>query len=107
MGYNSTLRKQLGAQPGQILDHRDRNYRNNLPHNIRLVTSSVNNFNKDPDHRSRTGVRGVMPSKKGRFNWIAYINKNKKRIATKRFETFEEAVSWRRMKELQYYGENL
>ena len=62
-----------------------------------MLKMSLNEIRKD----NTSGVKGVNWS--NRFNkWVARIQYDKKRIG-KSFETFEEAVEWRKEMEKKYH----
>jgi hypothetical protein len=68
--------------------------------NLRVVTSSENNYNKETSNNS--GYRGVR--KNGR-KYIAYIRYNKQRFIEKGFNTVEEAALAYNELALKYYGD--
>jgi HNH endonuclease len=52
-----------GRDPIGLIDHRDRNKRNNKIRNLRDVSHGINRQNGPPMLRSNTsGIRGVVPS---------------------------------------------
>jgi len=67
----------------KYIDHIDRNKLNNKLCNLRWVTASENNYNKDEYKVSnKTGYKGIYYSKK----------ENRYRYKNKRYKTLEEAV---------------
>jgi hypothetical protein len=66
-----------------VIDHIDRNKRNNKISNLRSVTSQQNNFNRI--------CRGAFYNKLNK-NWRAQIKTNGKTISLGSFKTEEEAI---------------
>lgn len=92
-----------GKKNGLIVDHIDRNPKNNLENNLRLVTISQNNYNKKVACDSSSKIIGVSETEDG--TWHYYINvENGKRIG-KIVKTFQEAVYNRLLLEKQYLEE--
>jgi hypothetical protein len=79
-------------------DHIDRNPLNNQRTNLRLVTRTQNQYNKDPQTNNTSTVTGVHYCIRDR-KWIARISKNRKRIVIGYFDSFEEAVQARKRRE--------
>lgn len=77
----------LKANKGEIVDHKDRNKANNSRENLRIVSKSVNNFNRDVINKFG---RGIYFDKSGnRFRaCISYKNKT---IKLGSFKTEKEA----------------
>lgn len=67
----------MGAKKGEEVDHIDKNVLNNTRSNLRLVSRSKNNQNRNIFKNNKSGYQGVV-EKNGR--WYAKINVNKKRI---------------------------
>lgn len=59
--YTMMHRLIMNAPPGQRVDHKDRNTRNNRRENLRFCSASQNQFNQGP--RSNTGYKGVTKVK--------------------------------------------
>lgn len=49
----------LNAQPGQVVDHRNRNGLDNTRANLRVCTALQNNYNRFQQARNKTGYKGV------------------------------------------------
>lgn len=64
-------REILGVQPGQLVDHADKDGLNNTRANLRPCTQSLNNANAAMKV-ARSGYRGVYPSTRGQ-RWRARI----------------------------------
>jgi len=92
------------APEGLEWDHIDRNKLNNRRDNFRLVTSRVNQYNKNLQSNNKTGYKGVSPNNRtGGFN--AQIHDlNGKGINLGRYETIEEAIKARKEGEKKYWG---
>lgn len=65
----------LGARPGQIVDHCDRDGLNNRNSNLRLATAGQNRANSSKDHDNRSGFKGVSWAKTSN-RWLAQIVKD-------------------------------
>lgn len=76
---------------GMLVDHIDRNTRNNRIENLRLVTIDQNNKNKTIRKDSTTGLKGVIEHKGRKTPFRAIITVNKKVIRSKYYETKEKA----------------
>ena len=86
-----------GEEPPPIVDHTDRNIKDNRWENLRAATKSQNNINS-------TVKRGVCFDK-SRNKWVAQVKKNGKRVYVKRFDTEQEAVTARAIVARQLFGE--
>lgn len=69
----------IGATPGQIVDHLDRNGLNNISVNLRLSTHPQNCCNRDKQENNTSGFKGVSWHKKT-GKWRAEIMSHGKRI---------------------------
>lgn len=85
----------LNAPKGAIVDHKNRVKTDNRLCNLRFVTKSENNINRD-------GVVGVYFDSKGN-RWRASISINGTAIKLGSFKTKEEATEIRRRAELKYF----
>lgn len=101
-----------------VIDHIDRQNWNNHPSNLRLVSSSKNNINRNFYIAKSEGVIGVRWDVESK-NWRAYVNVDHKQIVKvftprKLFPElpleqskqlcFDLAVKWRREMESVYYA---
>lgn len=95
------------AEKNLIVDHKNRNQLDNRMDNLRITTYSQNGFNKSIPTNNTSGYRGIRSvgdSSKSKFQ--AYITYNRKQIS-KYCSTLEEALIWRKQKELELFGENV
>lgn len=96
-GYVWMHREIMDAAPKDIIDHRDHNGLNNQRMNLRIATSSQNNFNSPLhcyDKKNKTGFRGVFLVASGR-GYRARIKVNGRQIYSAKFNTPEEAaIAW-------------
>lgn len=84
-----------------IIDHKNRNTFDTRLENLNIVTPLENAQNANIRKDNTSGVKGVNWCK--RFEkWHARIQFNNKRIG-KYFDTFEEAVEWRKEKEIELH----
>lgn len=84
-----------------IIDHKNRNTFDTRLENLNIVTSLENAQNATIRKDNTSGVKGVNWCKK-RGKWRSRIQFNNKRIG-EYFNTFEEAVAWRKEKEKEYH----
>ena len=89
-----------GYEEGLEIDRVD-NSRGYDPNNCRWVSKSVNEYNRGIFKNNTTGRTGV--ARKGK-KYIAYIDKNKKRMNLGTFGTVEEAAAARETAEIRIYG---
>lgn len=86
------------------IDHVDRNPLNNRKSNLRLCSSSQNNYNRPRYKTNKSGYSGVY-WKKDRNKWTAYINVEGKRIHLGHFSCRKKAINARIQAEHLYYRE--
>jgi hypothetical protein len=77
-----------GKRPSGVIDHKDRNPRNNRLDNLREASSSQNAFNSKIHSNNKSGATGV--SWRG-VKWEARIGKDYKLIHIGTFDSFEDA----------------
>lgn len=87
-----------GCPPAGMLDHIDRDIRNNRISNLREASEQQNNQNKRPYRNSRTGVKGIGWSAQSR-KWRARIQANGRVHSLGLFSSFEEALQARQTAE--------
>ncbi|AMV42275.1 HNH endonuclease signature motif containing protein [Paraburkholderia caribensis] len=93
------------APDGYVIDHVDRNARNNALSNLRLATPSENlrNNNRKP---GKSGYRGIIERSEGYEAWLRIQRQGQIKVKEKAFfHTLEQALHWRKTKEKQYFGE--
>lgn len=76
----------------EVIDHIDRNRKNNHVSNLRIVSWADNarNRTKEGESASRTNISWSLEKRK----WKAYISYNKKQIHLGYFNSEEEAIPW-------------
>ena len=95
----------MGAQPGETIDHINRNPRDNRKINLRFCTDHQNTFNKKLSINNTSGKTGVCKEKDNRGKWSAYIFINGKNKRLGVYENFEDAVNVRIEAEKELFGE--
>ena len=96
----------IGAKEGDIIDHINRNKKDNRLSNLRFSDKSENSFNRDADAHNTSGRRGVW-FRKDNNRWVAEIKKDNKKISLGCYATKEEAIKAREEGEIKYYGYKL
>lgn len=85
------------------IDHINHNRFDNRKVNLRKLTPSENQHNKQVNKNNTSGITGISYHKKDK-RYIGTINKDKV-CYKKEFKTIQEAISWRKNKSLELYGE--
>lgn len=88
-----------------IVDHINRDKRDNRILNLRPATASQNQINKTVQRNSSTGAKGVNAFHTGNKRWRARIQVDKKKIHLGYFTTKEEASEAYRRAAIIYHGE--
>lgn len=83
-----------GKWPEQVIDHIDRNKKNNKMNNLRLSSSKANAKNKNINRRNSSGFTGVHFDK-SRNKWMAWGKQGSLFKNLGRFVTKEEAINAR------------
>lgn len=85
-----------------LVDHIDRNPRNDRIENLRESTKSDNAINTSPRSNNRSGYKGVWEDKKGKFQASVYLKGKKVYLGT--YDSIEDAVirieGWRKFRGL-------
>ena len=69
----------MNAAKGEFVDHKDGDGLNNLRSNLRIATTTQNNYNKGIHKKNQSGFKGVYPYKGGK-RWRVCIFKDGKQI---------------------------
>jgi hypothetical protein len=78
------------------IDHIDRNSQNNHISNLRWVSRSENQINKNLPCNNTSGIKNIYYMKRhGNDRWFCIVQRDKKRIQSPSFITKEEAIQWR------------
>ena len=91
------------APEGTVVDHINRNKKDNRLKNLRITDKSINAFNSKLSTTNTSGHKGVW-FRKDTQRWAAEIIKNGKKYSLGCFPTYEEAVQAREKGERLYYG---
>ena len=93
------------AQPGEIIDHADRDPLNCRKSNLRRVTPQQNSHNKGPNRKPGTSkYKGVFLCRRTR-RFRARISLNRKRIYLGYFDSEEDAARAYNAKAAELFGE--
>ena len=87
-----------------LVDHINHNKADNRKSNLRLVTSSQNQMNRDKSRQNTSGIRGVYWHKKHK-KWQANLQINGKLIYLGLYSNKEDAINARKQAELKYFKE--
>lgn len=93
----------LDAPSNFVVDHINRDPKDNRLINLRLCSTSQNNKNTSLQKNNKLSYPGIRKTKHGKFN--VRITCNRSEIHVGNYETFEEAVSARKQAEVEYFGE--
>jgi len=88
-----------------VLDHIDRNKRNNRRSNIRITERQKNSFNSNISKSNTSGVIGVCWHKENSC-WTSHIRFNGKMIYLGSFHNIKEATMTRLRAEKEYFGDD-
>jgi hypothetical protein len=93
----------MNAEPGQIVDHINRNKLDNRKANLRFATRSQNAFNRVLPARGKSGIRGVYWNEHNQ-KWRTNILVEGKEIHLGFYDDVHEAAEVRQNAERKYYG---
>lgn len=100
-GVNHYLHRYIiGAKKGEIVDHIDRDIMNNRRDNLRIVTKSLNNYNRCS--RNKLG-KGIYFDKYG-DRYRACISHNNKTLKLGSFKDINKAKEAYNKKAIEIYG---
>lgn len=94
----------LGKHDGFVIDHKNRNKRDNRRDNLRLVSKNMNGFNINTQINNTSGKTGVSYNKQNN-KYVAYIKYNYKNIYLSSFSNISDAIKAREDAEIKYFGE--
>lgn len=89
----------MKADPGQLIDHINRDSLDNRRENLRFSNKSLNSHNAGAHKNSKSGIRGVYRAK---GLWEASLKINYKNVYRKLFKTLEEAIKGRKQAEAEF-----
>jgi hypothetical protein len=84
---------------GKVIDHINRDKKDNRFCNLRVITPSGNAVNCNINSRNKSGYKGVCKRKRG---WAATCTRERVIYYLGLFDTLEEAIAARQVAELQY-----
>ena len=93
----------LDIYDDRMVDHINRNKRDNRKSNLRIVTKQQNSINRIASKKSKTGIKGVSLLPNGMY--IARIMKDGKNIHLGCYQTIDEAKYARGKAEIELFGE--
>ncbi|WP_373894447.1 hypothetical protein [Virgibacillus sp. CBA3643] len=97
------MHRHIFDYPDETIDHINRNPLDNRKENLRITDYTGNNRNSSISKANKSGVVGV--SKIGPRKWVARITVDYKEIKLGHFEDFEDAITARRLAEIEHFGE--
>ena len=95
---------ELDQKDKRVVDHISGDTSDNRKSNLRVVTRSQNNYNREIQYDNTSGTTGVsfLVSKN---RWVAQIWVNKEHIKLGYFKDIEDAIKARKDAEMKYFGE--
>ena len=90
---------------GMVVDHKDRDKKNNRKFNLRIITQQENTANRSVNKNNQFGVAGVHKNNSRFVKYVATIGKNG-RLFKGYYKTLEEAIIARLSAEKEIYGDN-
>lgn len=88
-----------------VIDHKDRNKKNNKKNNLRIVTQQENTANRSVNKNNEFGVAGVHKNR-SKSNPYGVTIGAKGRLFSGYYPTLEEAIIARLTKEKELFGDN-
>lgn len=94
----------MGITPSKniMIDHINRNKKDNRRSNLRLVNKKQNALNSKIQSNNTSGVRGVSFCKHGK--WEAYIKVDGRKIYLGVYTEKDDAIRTRLLAEIKYFG---
>lgn len=100
LGHRLAWLHHFGEWPDGLLDHINGDSLDNRIANLRVCTQAQNMLNRGAQKNSKSGVKGVSPHGP---SWRARIRAGGVNY-TQVFQSFDDAVAWRKAAELIYHG---
>lgn len=104
--YMALHRYLVGEIPdGMVVDHKDRDKKNNCKSNLRIVTQQENTTNRSINKSNQFGVAGVHKNNSKFVKYVVTVGANG-RLFKGYYKTLEEAIRARLSAEKEIYGDN-
>jgi hypothetical protein len=88
------------------VDHRDADTLNNRKFNLRIVTKSQNNMNRNKQQNNKSGYKGILWYYHHGYNkWKASIRKDHKIYNLGYYDDINDAIKARKDAEIKFFGE--
>ena len=94
----------MNPSKGYEIDHKDQNGLNNQRQNLRIVTRSQNQMNKNKQRNNTSGVRGISWDKQSN-GWHVTLGIQNKNICLGVYKDLNKAQLVREQAELKYFKE--
>jgi len=94
----------IGAQRGELVNHKDMDTLNNRRYNLRICTNQQNMANRGPQRNNTSGHKGVRWDH-NRARWSARIMVSKKHLHLGRYLKLEDAINAYKEAAEFYFGE--
>lgn len=99
-----SLANEVMNSKGILYDHKDRNYLNNIPDNLRVASLAQNSFNRTKKRNCSSSYKGVHFNKKN-LKWQAQIGINRIRIHLGYFYNEKDAAKAYNIAAIKHFGE--
>ncbi len=94
----------MNEPDGMVVDHMNHDPLDNRKCNLRLVTFSQNQMNRNQICKAKSGVTGVYQNRRS-GKWMAYISVGGHQKNLGLYDEFDDAVKARKEGEQEYFGE--
>lgn len=94
----------MNCSDDMVVDHINHNILDNRKENLRIVTKSQNNMNRDLGINNKSGYKGINWNKDAQ-KWMVRIRANNKVIYLGLYEKLEDAIKVRKEAEEKYFKE--